>query len=81
MKFRAVATTLKSLLLGRQGEVIAESARRRELRSVAAPTEKHPVQYFSKVDANLFRTSSRNITTGMPRNIPDPICRRRVSHV
>jgi cytochrome o ubiquinol oxidase subunit II len=45
--------------------------------AIAAPTEKHPVQYFSKVDANLFNSIVAKYNNGHVRNMTDPICRTK----
>ncbi|MFT4509516.1 ubiquinol oxidase subunit II [Caballeronia sp. 15711] len=75
MKFRAVATTPEEFDAW-VAKVRSSSSQLDGVNyaAVAAPTEKHPVQYFSKVDANLFQNIVAKYNNGHARNIPDPIC-------
>jgi cytochrome o ubiquinol oxidase subunit 2 len=78
MKFRAVATTPEEFAAW----VAKVKSSPNQLdgvnyAAVAVPTEKHPVQYFSKVDANLFQSIVAKYNNGHARNIPDPICRTK----
>ncbi|MGA7817483.1 ubiquinol oxidase subunit II [Caballeronia sp.] len=78
MKFRAIATTPEEFAAW----VAKVKASPSELNNanyaaVAAPTEKHPVQYFSKVDANLFHSIIAKYNNGHVRNMTDPICRTK----
>jgi cytochrome o ubiquinol oxidase subunit 2 len=78
MKFRAIATTPEEF----EAWVAKVRASPSQLNNanyaaVAAPTEKHPVQYFSKVDANLFNSIVAKYNNGHVRNMTDPICRTK----
>jgi len=78
MKFRAVATTPEEFAAWvAQVKSSPSQLDGVNYAAVAAPTEKHPVQYFSKVDANLFQTIVAKYNNGHARNIPDPICRTK----
>jgi len=78
MKFRAVATTPEEFAAW-VAKVKSSPSQLDGVNyaAVAAPTEKHPVQYFSKVDANLFQSIVAKYNNGHARNIPDPICRTK----
>jgi cytochrome o ubiquinol oxidase subunit II len=75
MKFRAIATTPEAFaawvktVKGSPVELDGVN-----YASVAAPSEKHPVQYFSKVDANLFQKIVARYNNGHVRDMTDPIC-------
>jgi len=78
MKFRAIATTPEEF----EAWVAKVRASPSQLNNanyaaIAAPTEKHPVQYFSKVDANLFNSIVAKYNNGHVRNMTDPICRTK----
>jgi cytochrome o ubiquinol oxidase subunit II len=78
MKFRAVATTPEAFaawvktVKGSPAELDGVN-----YASVAAPSDKHPVQYFSKVDANLFQKIVASYNNGHVRDMTDPICRTK----
>lgn len=75
MKFRAIATTPEEFAAWVAKVRAAPSELTRGNYSVvAAPSEKHPVQYFSKVDANLFNGIVAKYNNGHVRGMPDPIC-------
>jgi cytochrome o ubiquinol oxidase subunit II len=78
MKFRAIATTPEAFaswvktVKASQGELDGVN-----YAALAAPSEKHPVQYFSKVDANLFQKIVASYNNGHVRDMTDPICRTK----
>jgi cytochrome o ubiquinol oxidase subunit II len=78
MKFRAIATTPEAFAAW----VKTVKASQTELdgvnyAAVAAPSAKHPVQYFSKVDVNLFQKIVASYNNGHVRDMTDPICRTK----
>ncbi|SAL15056.1 ubiquinol oxidase polypeptide II [Caballeronia sordidicola] len=78
MKFRAIATTPEEFAAWvKKVKASPSQLDGMNYAAVASPTEKHPVQYFSKVDANLFQTIVAKYNNGHARNIPDPICRTK----
>jgi cytochrome o ubiquinol oxidase subunit II len=78
MKFRAIATTPEAFaswvktVKASQGELDGVN-----YAALAVPSEKHPVQYFSKVDANLFQKIVASYNNGHVRDMTDPICRTK----
>ncbi|AMM12843.1 MAG: ubiquinol oxidase subunit II [Pseudomonadota bacterium] len=78
MKFRAIATTPEEFAAWvKKVKASPSQLDGVNYAAVAAPTEKQPVQYFSKVDANLFQNIVAKYNNGHARNIPDPICRTK----
>src|SRR5580698_2228086 len=78
MKFRAIATTPEAFAAW----VKTVKASQTELdgvnyAAVAAPSAKHPVQYFSKVDVNLIQKIVASYNNGHVRDMTDPICRTK----
>jgi cytochrome o ubiquinol oxidase subunit II len=78
MKFRAIATTPEAFAAW-VNTVKASQAKLDGVNyaALAAPSEKHPVQYFSKVDANLFQKIVASYNNGHVRDMTDPICRTK----
>lgn len=75
MKFRAVATTPEAFAAWvAQVRASSDELHRGNYERFAAPGEKQPVQYFSKVDTNLFNSIVAKYNNGHVRNMPDPIC-------
>ena len=78
MKFRAIATTPEEFEAWvKKVKASPSQLDAANYAAVAVPTEKQPVQYFSKVDANLFQTIVKKYNNGHARDIPDPICRTK----
>jgi cytochrome o ubiquinol oxidase subunit II len=78
MKFRAIATTPEAFAAW-VNTVKASQAKLDGVNyaALAAPSEKHPVQYFSKVDANLFQKIVASYNNGHVRDMTAPICRTK----